>query len=123
MLTNFDPVLLCPDCEIIRTKRSRHCSICNKCVERFDHHCPWVNNCVGIKNHYLFMNFLFFISCSLLSIIITITANFDVYLYDNYDNSEQVLKFLPEEMYTKELFLSGASIVLICCLFFILPVL
>jgi palmitoyltransferase len=43
----FDPVLLCPDCETVRTDRSRHCSICNKCVERFDHHCPWINNCVG----------------------------------------------------------------------------
>jgi hypothetical protein len=29
MLKNFDPVLLCPDCQIIRTQRSRHCSICN----------------------------------------------------------------------------------------------
>jgi len=29
MLKNFDPVLLCPDCEVIRTNRSRHCSICN----------------------------------------------------------------------------------------------
>ena len=24
----FDPVLLCTDCEVVRTDRSRHCSVC-----------------------------------------------------------------------------------------------
>jgi len=67
LLKEFDPVLLCPDCEVIRTDRSRHCSICNKCVERFDHHCPWINNCVGINNHGVFMAFLL----SMLTLLIT----------------------------------------------------
>lgn len=38
LLDKFDPTNLCPECEVIRTARSRHCSICNRCVERFDHH-------------------------------------------------------------------------------------
>jgi hypothetical protein len=49
MLEQFEPNCLCPECETIRTPRSRHCNICKRCVDRFDHHCPWINNCVGIK--------------------------------------------------------------------------
>ena len=55
MLEEFDASQLCPDCHVIRTARSRHCSVCHKCVERFDHHCPWINNCIGIKNHSVFL--------------------------------------------------------------------
>jgi palmitoyltransferase len=58
LLEAFDPNSLCPECEVIRTPRSRHCTICDKCVLRFDHHCPWINNCVGAGNHAWFLVFI-----------------------------------------------------------------
>lgn len=71
LLAKVHPCEMCPDCEVLRTPRSKHCAICNKCVDRFDHHCPWINNCVGIYNHRVFLIFI----TLLLTVLVLIIAS------------------------------------------------
>ncbi|XP_063076631.1 palmitoyltransferase ZDHHC4 [Engraulis encrasicolus] len=54
----FNPGELCPTCNLVKPARSKHCRVCNRCVQRFDHHCVWVNNCVGAQNTRYFLLYL-----------------------------------------------------------------
>lgn len=48
----------CKYCKQPKPLRSHHCNICGYCVFKMDHHCPWINNCVGQNNHRYFILFL-----------------------------------------------------------------
>ncbi|XP_070464290.1 palmitoyltransferase ZDHHC19-like isoform X2 [Equus przewalskii] len=45
----------CPKCRFHRPPRTHHCPRCNICVEDFDHHSRWVNNCIGHRNYRLYL--------------------------------------------------------------------
>eukprot|EP01083_Nonionella_stella_P225324 801195_1 len=53
------PFNFCWRCQFMRPIRSKHCYDCDRCIAKFDHHCPMVGNCVGGKNHRFFVLFLF----------------------------------------------------------------
>ncbi|XP_030625466.1 palmitoyltransferase ZDHHC23-B [Chanos chanos] len=49
----------CPFCKLVKPPRAGHCRICGSCVLRLDHHCVWINSCVGQANHRSFLLTLF----------------------------------------------------------------
>ena len=50
-------------------KYSYHCNTCKRCVEEFDHHCKYVNNCVGKQNYVHFYRLLLYMIMFLLDAV------------------------------------------------------
>ena len=60
---------ICINCENLRPENTMHCNYCNKCVQGFDHHCTFVNNCLGYKNHKYFLLFILFFTFYMVAMI------------------------------------------------------
>ena len=73
----------CKNCFVIRPINSHHCSVCHKCYINHDHHCPWVNNCIGLFNKKIFLLFLLY------SFIEVIYSNILFFYYSLYKNIDK----------------------------------
>lgn len=56
----------CKICKSMVLQDSKHCAKCDKCVEAFDHHCDWLNNCVGRRNYTMFFLVTLFMTLAVL---------------------------------------------------------
>jgi len=53
----------CNYCSMVRPPKAKHCRDCDVCVLESDHHCPFVNNCIGKRNYRYFCGFILSLSC------------------------------------------------------------
>uniref|UniRef100_A0A0G4I2Y4 Palmitoyltransferase DHHC domain-containing protein n=1 Tax=Chromera velia CCMP2878 TaxID=1169474 RepID=A0A0G4I2Y4_9ALVE len=56
-MEEIDVSRICTTCLVRRGLRTKHCRMCDVCVDVMDHHCVWIRGCVGQGNHRLFFVF------------------------------------------------------------------
>ena len=80
----------CRSCYVARPVNTHHCGICHGCILERDHHCPWVNNCVGLFNKKYFILFNFY---AFLSVI------YSIIIFCYYTLYKQLFVFLDDTSY------------------------
>jgi palmitoyltransferase ZDHHC3/7/25 len=65
----------CSRCHMFRPPRCYHCRVCHRCIHKMDHHCPWVNNCVGAYNQRFSIQFLVYVGCTSLAALIIVICS------------------------------------------------
>ncbi|KAF6018952.1 hypothetical protein EB796_022773 [Bugula neritina] len=58
---NINGWTVCSKCEAVKPPGAHHCRICGRCIKKMDHHCPWINNCIGELNLKYLLMFLFYV--------------------------------------------------------------
>ena len=59
----------CLICHTFKPERCHHCQRCGRCVINMDHHCPWLENCIGYSNRKFFMLTVFYaVLCSFMAV-------------------------------------------------------
>ena len=67
----------CTSCRIFRPPRCSHCRACNNCIDGLDHHCVFLNACIGRRNYTTFYAFL----SHLLALLLTGMVGSVLHLY------------------------------------------
>merc|ERR1719265_2287323 len=72
----------CKWCARYKPDRCHHCRVCKQCILRMDHHCPWIMNCVGFRNHKYFFLLVFYSGFDCLYIACTMFTSVQESIYE-----------------------------------------
>ena len=78
LVRNFDAKDICSICEVLQTGDSRHCNVCNRCVERQVNHCWFTAGCIGSRNHSCLLLWLVSLTLYLIRLLGFCVTNFSI---------------------------------------------
>lgn len=102
----------CKWCIKLKPDRAHHCRVCRRCILKMDHHCPWIYNCVGWKNHKYFMLSLLYGSLTTTFLSITMFESVKKALDQPAVSFDQIFLLLFGE--TLNMFLGLIVVVFFC---------
>ncbi|QLG73672.1 hypothetical protein HG535_0F01830 [Zygotorulaspora mrakii] len=81
---------LCRTCSVWKPDRCHHCSSCNRCILKMDHHCPWIPGCIGFGNQKYFIQFLIYSTLYATAILVISSAQFYMWFHDGVFERELI---------------------------------
>lgn len=103
---------ICTICKTHVLELSKHCGYCDRCVDGFDHHCKWLNNCIGSKNYRIFV-WLIATLQGLTSFQIIVDVYVSARVLDSNDETDVVYQIYKDKVFYVALLMSSASLSLV----------
>lgn len=82
----------CQKCGQYKPPRAHHCRVCKRCVLRMDHHCVWINNCVGHENYKAFFLFVLYVVLACIYALVLLVGSAIQELHDEERRSGNIFK-------------------------------
>lgn len=97
-LGNFDTDHFCVNSFVRKPLRSKYSKASSRLIARFDHYCPWVYNEIGVRNHKLFMVFVYSLNLGMFVFIYLSLKYFDTFEDSIGSDNEFTCHFLNDEL-------------------------
>lgn len=87
-LGKFDTDHFCVNSFVRKPLRSRYSKHNKRLIARFDHSCPWVYNDIGVRNHKIFITFVYSLNMAIFVFLYLSLQYFDK-VKDQYDSDDE----------------------------------
>eukprot|EP00347_Sterkiella_histriomuscorum_P024239 403331826 len=101
-MKNVEQYMFCLICKAHCLEQSKHCSQCDRCVYNFDHHCQWLNNCIGSNNYKYFFGLICMTTVMLITHMGICVYTIAYYFHDQRSFSLNIADYYNIDTYKTE---------------------